>query len=242
MASNTSLNNQNNVQQPPIAISNNNGLNEINIKSERKENSQSLNKEINHQSYPLYNIPNNYAIENENIKQNRKRHLSNSSNTSISSHTLINNNVYEKHVSNNPNVTPSQYQRDSNKPIIMTTDTTTYNSTAETTIAASQTRNSNINNSLPMCLYNNSQNPSEKIYSQNKNKKQKIDYSQIPQNQCAQQIDQKERVDSFNNDNIKNDNNQIKKEFDIPNSMNYIYTREVQPSLIQNSKKLYNVR
>ncbi|OUM60853.1 hypothetical protein PIROE2DRAFT_13296 [Piromyces sp. E2] len=247
MASNTPLNNQNNVQQAPtsfttpISISNTNGLNEININSERKENSPTLNKEtIQQSSYPHYNIPNIYVNENENIKQNRKRHLSNSS-TSISSHTLINNN-YEEHVSNNPNATPSQYQRDSNKPIIMTTDTTTYNSTIENTLIANH-RNSNINNSLPINLYNNVQNPSEKIYTQNKNKKQKIEYvTQIPQNQC-QNIDktnQKERVDSFNKDIIKNDITQNKKEFDIPNSMNYIYTREVQPSLIQNSNQLYN--
>jgi len=266
MASNASFNNHNNAQYPqtsfttPIAVSTNNTIN-INSDHERKENGFTtpiLNKKNQQQFYLNYNAPNNFANDNEKIKLNRKRHLSSSSNTSLSSHTLINNNYDDNH-SNNPNVAHGRIQKDSNKPTVMITETTAYTSTAETTLAATQnhsmndqTKNSNdqmnTNNSIPMSLFHTTNNLSEKIYNQNKNKKQKIEFnSQVQQKQCLtptvenpiqpHHIDQ-ERVDSLTNNN--KENNMSKKEFDIPNSINYLYTREVQPSQIQNSNKLYN--
>lgn len=303
MASNTSLNNNNNVQHPqtsfitPISLSSNNAVNSINIDTENeikenqysnpvlnKENQQQQQQQIQSQQNPQqqyvnYNISNNYVQDTNNIKlTTRKRHLSSSSNTSISSHTLINNNYDENHFPNNPNMGSAHYkiQRNSYKPMTMMTETTTFTSTTETTIAATQNHSinghilnnqinnsnnpRNINNGIPISLFNNSQNPSEKMYAQNKNKKQKIEFNnQIQQKHSLTQTIEKtihhnqindqtikrthqERVDSFSNNNMNNENNNMNnKEFDIPNTMNYIYTREVQPSLIQNPNQPFNV-
>jgi hypothetical protein len=198
----------------------------------KKDNQQIQSPQLQQQykQYVNYNSLNNYAQDTNNIiLSTRKRHLS-STNTSISTHTLNNNNYNEDNISNNP-INNANYSR-------------------------------NINNGISVGLFYNTQNqnPSENLHVQNKNKKQKIEInSKIQQNQSLtqsmgktinhHQLDDQimkrshqERVDSLIDNDMNNENIHLtQKEFDIPNSKDYIYTREVQPSLIQNSNQSYNV-
>jgi len=268
MASNATLNIHNNVLHQPesFTTSDKNTVNSVN------DNSNHENNENQKRSFVNYSLHNNYVHENDKIT-NRKRRLSTSSNTSLSSHTLINNNIVnnniydDNRVTNNPNNVNSNYQiyKDSCKTGINATDPTTFCSTTDTTLAATQNHSTNdpsrtsnhqmnISNNLPMSLFHTSPQPhTENIYIPNKNKKQKIEYNTQPHQNKSQSIEKiihhqqidkeikkssQKRVDSFINDNTNNENNMSKEEFDIPNSMDYMYTREGQrPSLIKNTNQ-----